>query len=78
MANDTVIVRTVKDMIGMLLTEQTNPELAFIAYYIKLEMMWILANLMYASDDVCYEILTEGPPNDEGQRKLSPVVEFIS
>jgi hypothetical protein len=77
-ANETAIVRTVQQMIEMLLVDQINPDLAFVAYYIKLEMMWILANLMYASDDVCFSILTEGPPNEEGQRKLSSVVKFIS
>jgi hypothetical protein len=43
----------------------------------KLELTWILANLTYGSDQVCLDILTDGPINDIGHRKLSSVVEFL-
>lgn len=45
-----MIVHTVKEVIGMLLVEHTHPELACVAYYMKLELTWILANMVYASD----------------------------
>ena len=65
-------------MIWMLLVEHTHPDLVFVAYYMKLELTWIIANLTYGSDHLCLDILTEGPINDSGQRKLSSVVEFLS
>jgi hypothetical protein len=40
----------------------------------RLEVAWILANLTYASDEVCYELLTEGTNEP---RTLSCIVEFL-
>lgn len=68
LAEDTVIIHTVKEVINMLLVDQTHPELVCVAYYMKLELTWILANLVYANDKVCLELLTQGPLDDFGQR----------
>ena len=45
----------------MLLVEHTHPDLVFVAYYMKLELTWIIANLTYGSDHLCLDILTDGP-----------------
>lgn len=62
----------------MLSTELTQRELVFVAYYMRLEIAWILANLTYTSNEVCYEMMVEGPQLQGIPRKLSCIVEFIS
>lgn len=66
----------IKDMCASLRTQHFQIDLQCCTHYMKLEIAWILANLTFASDDVCVQLMTDQPKGEPA--KLSPIVEFIA
>jgi hypothetical protein len=71
---NTCIVQTLKELANILFTDQQSPDIKFAAYYMRLEVSWILANLFYTKEEVCMSILTE---LENGHRKQSSIFEFL-
>lgn len=72
--NQTGLILTLKELVRCLFVDQVSSDVMFAAYYMKLEVCWILANLFYSKEEVCMHILTD---NENGQIKQSSIFEFL-
>lgn len=75
---NTELINYLKEILMFLHQDFSNPDIIFVAYYMKLEITWILTNLCYGPAEISMVLLTEGQIcATTGNLKLSIVVNHI-